>query len=456
MICLTKPYFVGQQDIYELLGPASDKEQWAWRDPGIEPRRSCLYDWHVEQTKTIVPFAGWLMPVWYTKISEEHAAIRKRAGLFDVSHMGVFQVRGPDAERFLDLTTSFYIPLLKPGDASYSYLLGPGGIPIDDIFIYRLETEDFMVVVNAANAEKDWDWLNAVKDRRVVIDNDRPWVEIDATDLELRDLKDPKSGRDRRVDLSLQGPRSLDVLMECIVDDRMVKALKGLQRNKLMKGPVAGVSTIISRTGYTGEEMGFELYVHPDEAPQLWETILRAGEPMGLVPCGLGARDSTRTEAGFPLYGHELEGDYDITPLEAGYPTFVRLHKPFFIGRGPQVGRDAGWDMSVLRFKMLRRGIPVVKPSSPVTNRQGKVVGHVTSCVTLPDGSQVGMAYVQRRYCEEDTRLHVFVHPRGKGHEPKHVPDLKVGDKMHLPEEAVVLSRFMVPGEEETGGEGAA
>jgi glycine cleavage system T protein len=453
MIDPQKPYFVGQAVVDEELGTVADKEPWVWSDPGRPPRKSCLNDWHNEHTKTIVPFAGWLMPVWYTKISEEHAAVRNTAGLFDVSHMGVFQVRGADAERFLDLVTSQYIPLLAPGDASYAYLMGPDGIPIDDVFVYRLAQDEFMMVVNAANAEKDWDWLKAVIERRVIIDEHRPWVEIDVRDFQLRDLKDPRSGRDQRVDLSLQGPRSTEILLECIVDDAMARALMGLERSKFIKGPLAGVSTIISRTGYTGEETGYELYVHPDDARQLWESLLKAGRPHGLIPCGLGARDSTRTEAGYPLYGHELAGDYDLTPLEAGYPQFVRLHKPFFVGRRPQVEREAGWKMSIARFGMLRRGIPVVKPGSPVTNRQGHVVGHVTSCATTSDGSQVGMAYIQHRYCEEGSRLHVFVPPRGKGPEAKAVHALEVGDRMHMAEEAVVLARFMVPPEEDEDSE---
>jgi glycine hydroxymethyltransferase len=439
--------------VYHELDPTSDKEEWTWTDPGLEPRKSCLYDWHAEHTKSIVPFAGWRMPVWYTKISEEHTAVRTTAGLFDVSHMGVFGIKGTDAERFLDLVTTFYVPLLRPGDASYSHLLGPDGIPIDDIFIYRLAEDDFIVVVNAANAEKDWDWLTAVAERRVVIDSKRPWVEIDARDFRLMDLKAPKNGRDQRVDISIQGPRSLEILLDCIVDEALAMAVRGLERSKLVIGPVAGVSCVISRTGYTGEEFGFELYVHPDDALQLWETLLKAGEPMDLRPCGLGARDSTRTEAGFPLYGHELAGDHGLTPLEAGYPQFVRLHKPFFIGRGPQTAQEEAWKSSIIRFRMARRGIPVVKPGSPVTARHGKVVGHVTSNATMGDGSQVGLAYVQRRYAEEGTRLNVFVPPRGKGPEPKRVHELQVGDGVPHPEEAVVLSRFMMPGEDEGEGE---
>ncbi len=139
-----------------------------------------------------------------------------------------------------------------------------------------------MVVVNAANAEKDWDWLKAVIERRVVIDDNRPWVELDARDFQIIDLKNPIAGRDQRVDLSLQGPRSQDILLECVVDEQMAQAIKDLGRGKLIKGPVAGVSVIVSRTGYTGEELGYELYVHPDDALQLWETILKEGKTYGV------------------------------------------------------------------------------------------------------------------------------------------------------------------------------
>ncbi|MCK4970709.1 MAG: hypothetical protein KAS77_09285, partial [Thermoplasmata archaeon] len=172
-----------------------------------------------------------------------------------------------------------------------------------------------------------------------------------------------------------------------------------------------------------------------------------------VVPAGLGARDSTRTEAGFPLYGHELAGDLDLCPLDAGYPQFVRMHKPFFIGRGGQAERDLVRKSSIVRFRMMRRGIPVVKPGSPVTSRHGHVVGHVTSCATIADGSQVGLAYIHDRFKEEGTRLNVFVPPRGKGPEPKHVTDLEVGDKMPHPEEAVVIPRFMIPGEDSEDAE---
>jgi glycine cleavage system T protein len=458
MITTSKPYFVGHGLVEGILRPESDKGTWEWVDPGLEPRKSCLYDWHADHTKNIVPFAGWLMPVWYTKISEEHAAVRETAGLFDVSHMGVLEVRGEGAERFLDIVTTGYLNTVKPGEATYAYLLDPKGVPVDDIFIYRRAEDNFMIVVNAANAEKDLDWLLAVASKAVVIDEERPWVEIDCDSFEVRNLKDPKAGRDQRIDIALQGPRSLEILMEVMVDEQLKERVRKLQRNTLVHGAAAGVDVIISRTGYTGAEVGFELYVHPEDALQLWESLMKAGEPFGIMPAGLGARDSTRTEAGYPLYGHELAGDYSIGPFEAGYPQFVRTHHPFFIGRAPYLEREEMSGMRIARFKMVKRGIPVVRHDSPVANRQGHVVGYVTSCVTVADGSQVGLAYVKARSAEEGTRLGVFVPPRGKVSEPKHVHHLELGDRVPMAEEAEVLARFMAPTVdlEREGEEGAA
>ncbi len=444
MVAPHKPFFVGQQAVCDMLRPESDKRTWQWTDPGLEPRKTCLYEWHKAHTKTIVPFAGWLMPVWYSKISEEHAACREAAVLFDVSHMGVLEVRGDGAERFLDLVTTPYVPKLRPGESSYGILIGPDGAPLDDIWVYRRAADLFMVVVNAANAEKDWAWLNAVASKQYVIDPARPWVEIDCDSFELRNLKDARSGRDQRVDLSLQGPRSMDVLLECVQDDALVHRVRSLRRADHVQGAVAGVDVIISRTGYTGEAVGFELYVHPADAPQLWESLLKVGAPMGLVPAGLGARDSTRTEAGYPLYGHELAGDHGIGPIECGYPQFVRLHKPFFVGRGPVVEKDRRRTMRIARFRMTKRGIPVVKPGSPVANRQGQVVGYVTSCASIPDGRQVGQALLEDRFTEPGTMLGVLVPPRGR-EVPKSVADLKLGDRITWAEEAQVLMRFRDP-----------
>ena len=444
MVAPQKPFFIGQGAVCAMLRPESDKKRWAWRDPGLEPRKTCLYEWHKEHTKTIVPFAGWLMPVWYTKISEEHQACRTAGVLFDVSHMGVFEVRGEGAERFLDLVTTPFVPKLHPGESSYGILLGPDGGAIDDLWIYKRAQDTFMVVVNAANAEKDWDWLQAVISKQHVIDATRPWVEIDCDAFELRDLKDPKAGRDQRVDISIQGPVSTKVMLECIQDAQLAKRLRALKRTNLCQGAVAGVDVVIARTGYTGEPVGYELFVHPSDALQLWESLLKAGGPHGLIVAGLGARDSTRTEAGYPLYGHELAGERGINPIQAGYPQFVRFHKPFFVGRSPTLESDFKRTMRLARFRMVKRGIPVVKPGSPVANRQGVVVGHVSSCASLPDGRQVGQALLEDRYTEPGTPLGVLVPPRGKD-EPKAVSALRLGDRITLAEEAVILTRFRDP-----------
>ena len=437
----TKPYFVGQDRL--LMPKESGKPRFAFVPYSGEPRPSALYDEHRKLTvsRNLIPFAGWSMPVWYTGIAEEHRAVRDTAGLFDVTHMGVLEVRGEHAARFLDLVTTNYVPPLRPGQAQYSYVLAPDASALDDILVYCLAPDQFMLVVNAANAEKVKAWLDAVNARAVAIDYDDPGKEVDVS-VVVRDLKAPSSGPDRRVDLSLQGPQSLAILLTAMPDEARRAALRRLKRSEFMRANVGGIDAIVSRTGYTGEEFGYELYVHPDEAPEVWQLLLKAGDPYGLKPAGLGARDSTRTEAGFPLYGHELAGDFDVTPSEAGYGSFVKLHKPFFVGRKAYLRREAGRAMEVVRFGLSARGVRMTKTGDPVVSKRGEVIGYVTSAVAV-DGQQLGMAYVDRRYTQEGTPIGVLPLPRERGRAvepPKN--ELKLGDRVPVPEEATVLSRF--------------
>ena len=327
---LRKPYFVGQHALADVrvLSPAKGAPtppEFTWQEPENAPlKRTQLYDWHRAHTKHIVPFAGWEMPVWYTGVFDEHNAIRKAAGLFDVSHMGVFEASGPHAEAFLDLVCTNYVRWYAPGESFYSYLLDPDGKVIDDLLVYRRSRDRFQIVVNASNADKDWAWLNAVNNGEVLLDRERPDLRV-LRPAVLRDLKDPASGPDMRIDLALQGPASLKILQSLTDDPRLKAQLGRVRKTGVTECVLAGPSTgsgqgfdlVIARTGYTGEEMGFELFVHPDRAVAFWETLLEAGKPFGLQPTGLAARDSTRTEAGLPLYGHELEGHFGISPAGA-------------------------------------------------------------------------------------------------------------------------------------------
>jgi glycine hydroxymethyltransferase len=395
----------------------------------------------------IVPFAGWEMPVWYSSVSEEHAAVRQAAGLFDVSHMGCFEVSGPNAIPFLDTVISNYAHWLADGESCYAFLLDCNGKPIDDLMVYRRQADRFLLVVNAANEDKDWDWLNAVNERRVMIDRQRPWLQIEAPAV-LRNLKDPVSGESQLRDLALQGPASIAILQACTDDPAVGAILARVRRTDLAEVELSGIPVIAARTGYTGEDVGFELFVHPEEQVDLWNLLLERGEPLGIKPCGLAARDSTRTEAGLPLYGHELAGPFDISPAEAGFPGYVKYHKPFFVGRDVLLARDLKRERELIRWRMDQKGVRRPNTGDPVVNRRGQVIGYVTSCSIDVEGFLLGLAIVNRRYAEEGATIGIFVLP-ARAQTEKQKPDLDMGDRVLLPIDATVLLRF--PERETTG-----
>ena len=440
---LSKPYFVGLEPILEHLEPPADRATFEWDPPEMPLKRSALYEEHVRMQATIVPFAGYEMPVRYTSISDEHLAVRNAAGLFDVSHMGVFAIRGEHATAFLDTVLTNYVAGLRPGQATYSYLLDPNGDILDDLYVYCLRPDNYLVVVNAANEDKDWAWLTAVNERRVIIDNKHPVREIEHP-VELLNLKDPVHGEDCLVDIALQGPASLRTLQALEGDETTKRQLARLRRNDLGEFVLDGLPLIIARTGYTGEHVGFEIFVHPEQAPQLWRRILEEGEPLGVQPTGLGARDSTRTEAGLPLYGHELAGPYDITAAQAGFGAYVKLHKPFFIGKLATINRrDTESDILICRFRMDEKGVPAIHTGSPVVDRRGRYIGVVTSCALDSNGYQLGQALVNKRYARPENRIGIFpLRPGAKPEKPK--GELDTGDKVLLHEWATVLERFPI------------
>jgi glycine cleavage system T protein len=441
-----KPYFVGQ-DTLPPPPPAPDKPAFVWREPADVPlKRTPLHDEHERMGAKLVPFAGWEMPVWYTRVSEEHQAVREAVGLFDVAHMGTLEVVGPHAADFLDAVTVNYVRWLEDGESQYSALLDPAGQILDDMIVYRRAWDRYFVVVNASNFDKDWAWLNAVNENRVRIDANRPWVEV-TQPVTLRNLKDPASGRHQRVDLALQGPHALRVLLDCEMGTDLCAALRRLPRTSFVEGQIVDadgepIDLLISRTGYTGESIGYELYVHPDRAVALWRTLLRAGEPYGILPCGLAARDSLRIEAGLPLYGHELDGPLGISQTEAGFGAYVKYHKPFFIGRTPYKADNDQTDRQLVRFAVDERGARALRGGEhgePVVNHRGNVIGTVTSCALVGD-HQVGMALVDARYTEPGTDL--FIYPEARRIAVKAPGAFEVGDRVALPVPATVLSRF--------------
>jgi glycine hydroxymethyltransferase len=389
------------------------------------------------------------MPVWYTGVLDEHNAVRRAAGLFDVAHMGVFEVSGLHAIEFLDLVCTNYVRWYAPGESFYSYLLDPDGRVIDDLLVYRRETERFQIVVNASNADKDWAWLNAVNSGEVLLDRSRPDLRV-LRPAAIRNLKDPSAGPDRRVDLALQGPASLRILQSLTDDARLRDHLGRVRKTGLIECTLSGPSTgsgqgfdlIIARTGYTGEEIGYEIFVHPERAVAFWETLLEAGKPFGLQPTGLAARDSTRTEAGLPLYGHELAGPFDISPSGAGFAGYVKLHKPYFIGRAAHMAREDTRTMQVVRFRMNDRGVRMPKTGDPVISKKGQAIGYVTSAAVDVDGVILGLAYVGSRYAKPGEEIGVYALPAKPLVERPNKADLAPGDKVSLPDAATLLPRF--------------
>jgi glycine hydroxymethyltransferase len=262
----------------------------------------------------------------------------------------------------------------------------------------------------------------------------------------LRNLRDPKEGSDMRVDIALQGPRSREILLSLGCDGETRKRIMALKRTQLCDAVVGGFDLVVSRTGYTGEKMAFELFVHPDRAAELFTTLLKAGEPLGIKPVGLGARDSLRTEAGLPLYGHEMGAgsgpgsERDLGVAEGGFGSYVKTYKPWFIGRGAYVEREKTRKGVVARFRFTEKGVRMAHNGDPVLDKRGRVIGWVTSCAVDSEGLLTGQAYLELKSAEEGTSIYIFQGAPDKA--GKAPAELKVGEKATLPTPATVVSRF--------------
>ncbi len=333
-----------------------------------ELKRTPLYDEHVAAGARIVPFAGFEMPVQYTGIREEHLAVRHRAGLFDVSHMGEIVVRGPRALQFVQRISCNDHSKMKVGRAQYTGLMYPQGTFVDDMLVHRVDEEEFLLVVNAANVDKDFSYISGLA-------AGEEGVEVENTS-------------DRWAQMALQGPLALEVLQPLTDTD-----LGEIRYYRFTWGEVAGARALIARTGYTGED-GFEVYVAPGDAPAVWRAILAEGGPKGVVPAGLGARDTLRLEAGMALYGNDIDGT--TTPLEAGLGWIVKLDKGDFIGRDVLESQaEEGVERKLVGFEMVDRGI--ARHGYPVflEPEGGEPAGRVTSGTLSPLLEKaIGMAYV--------------------------------------------------------------
>lgn len=329
-------------------------------------------------------FAGYEMPIEYSGIIDEHLTVRNAVGVFDVSHMGEIWVKGPKAYDFLQKMCSNDIAQLIPGKAQYSYLPnGKGGI-VDDILIYRYELEKYLLVVNASNVEKDWNWLQANNSEGVEMDNASEWM----------------------AQLAIQGPKATEVLQQLTSVD-----LSSVPFYHFTVGEFAGCQeVIISNTGYTGAG-GFELYFLPEHAEKIWKAIFEAGKEYGIKPIGLGARDTLRLESGFCLYGNDI--DDTTSPLEAGLGWITKfVEGKNFIDRPLLEKQKAeGLTRKLVRFELTERGIP--RNGYPITNADGMVIGNVTSGTMLPGTKTgIGMGYVTLPSSKPGTEI--FIEIRGK------------------------------------------
>ncbi len=320
-----------------------------------ELKRTPLRDFHAAHGGRLVDFAGWEMPVQYKSILEEHKAVRRAAGLFDVSHMGEVDVRGPDAGRFLNFLVTNDVAKLFPGRVLYSPMCYPSGGVVDDLLVYMRGPEDYFLCINAGNVDKDLAWIKEQAARFQVAITDR------SADYAL---------------LAVQGPNAAAIVQSLTPAD-----LGAIKYYHFGHGEVAGVPCILSRTGYTGED-GFELYHPTAQAAKLAEAVLAAGAAHGLELAGLGARDSLRLEAGYPLYGHEIT--QDVSPLAAGLGWTVKLDKGAdFNGRAALVAeKQQGPRQRIVYFKTGDRRI--VRADTPVLGADGTVVGKVASGTLSP------------------------------------------------------------------------
>jgi aminomethyltransferase len=349
-------------------------------------KRTALFDEHVAAGGRLVEFAGFELPVQYTSLVEEHNAVRTHAGLFDVSHMGEIFITGPGACDFIQLISCNDHSKMTVGRAQYTGLMYPQGTFVDDMLVHKLADDDYLLVVNAANRAKDVAYLEdlaADRDGVVVKDDSDNWAQ-----------------------LAIQGPLAEEILQPLTSND-----LAKLSYYRFEFAEVLGHRAMVARTGYTGED-GFEIYSRPEVAPEVWRAILAEGRPKGLLPAGLGARDTLRFEAGMSLYGNDI--DDTTTPLEAGLGWIVKLKKGDFIGRDIlELQKHEGIDRKLVGFEMVDRGI--ARHGYPVflAGDGAEPVGQVTSGTQSPTiGRALGMVYLPIDATDEGTELLVEIRSR--------------------------------------------
>lgn len=368
-------------------------------------KRTPLWSAHHELGARLVEFGGWEMPVQYTSIVDEHLTVRKAAGLFDISHMGEIFVTGPAALDFLNWTLANDLRHCAVGQGQYTFLCNDRGGVIDDLYVYRLEPMGCLLIVNASR-----------------IAADTAWLQRQLATYPTRHLVTLVNASDERGAVAVQGPLVSQFIDRCFP----LPALAGtaaakptdLRKNQLASFPFQNSSVWVARTGYTGED-GFEIVAPADWIEQVWARLLTEGQPFGLKPCGLGARDTLRTEVCYPLYGHEL--NEHTTPLEAGLGFFVALDKGEFVGRAALAAQKAkGLTRRCAAFTMTGRSAPP-RPEYPILSEDGRRIGQVASGTQSPClGVGIGMGYVPLEFAKPGTAWQIEI--RGKGAPAQVVP----------------------------------
>jgi len=343
-------------------------------------KRTPLYDKHLALGAKMVPFAGFEMPVSYAGINVEHQCVRQQVGVFDVSHMGQFTVKGPQAKALLQWTTSNDLEQLKPGKAQYSCFPNHTGGIVDDLIIYQIAEEDYFLVVNASNIDKDFTHLEK---------------ENKSFGALLNNLSDDFAL------LAVQGPLAAQTLQPLTQ-----VSLGEIPYYHFTQGTLAGIDNIlISATGYTGAG-GFELYVHKNEAAALWDAVVQSGSSLGIQPVGLAARDTLRLEMGYCLYGNDINDQ--TSPISAGLGWITKFTKPFINSETLRAEKEAGSEQKLVGFKILDRGIP--RHDYILENQAGQSIGVVTSGTMSPSLSEgIGMGYLDRAYCTLGTKIFVRI-----------------------------------------------
>ncbi|WP_404443330.1 glycine cleavage system aminomethyltransferase GcvT [Sutcliffiella horikoshii] len=345
-----------------------------------ELKKTPLYDVYKEHGAKTIDFGGWDLPVQFSSIKEEHEAVRTKAGLFDVSHMGEIEVKGKDSLAYLQKMMTNDVSKLKDGGAQYTAMCYPDGGTVDDLLVYKKADEDYLLVVNASNIEKDFDWLKSHVTEEVEV------INISETIAQL----------------AIQGPIAEKVLQKLTNTDLSEIKFFKFKENV----DIDGVTALVSRTGYTGED-GFEIYCQQEDAVQLWNTLLEAGKEDGLVPCGLGSRDTLRFEAKLALYGQELSKD--ITPIEAGIGFAVKTNKEedFFGKEVLQEQKENGAPRSIVGIEMIDKGIPRHGYEVFVGD---ELIGEVTTGTQSPTlKKNIGLALLKKEFTELDTEVEVQV-----------------------------------------------